>query len=113
MLGIPSPPTAFGLKELRGSIAIFYWERGFNGGHKQHFLLQLKSETEGSWSNRTIVGEHNTNSNLGNSSYVASISNLNPGTYKVRLIAANVIGVAEPVMLESTFTIPTTGNLFF
>ena len=112
MLGIPSQPTSFGLKELRGSIAIFYWERGFNGGHKQHFLLQLKSETDDSWSNRTIVKEHDTNSNLGNTSYIANISNLNPGTYRVRLIAVNVIGVAEPVMLESSFYIPTTGNFF-
>ena len=108
-LGIPSQPTAFGLKELRGSIAIFYWERGYNGGHKQRFLLQLKSETEDRWSNRTIVEEHDMNSNLGNSSYVASISNLNPGTYIVRLIAINSIGEAEPVLLETTFTIPTKG----
>ena len=114
-LGIPSQPTAFGLKELRGSIAIFYWERGFNGGHKQRFLLQLMSETEDSWSNKTIVEEHDMNSNLGNSSYVASISNLNPGTYKVRLIAVNSIGAAEPVLLETTFTIRTEGkfDLFF
>ena len=112
MLGIPGQPTAFGLKELRGSIAIFYWERGFNGGHKQRFLLQLKSDTEGSWSNKTIVEEHDMNSNLGNSSYVANISNLKPGTYKVRLIAMNSIGAAEPVLLETAFTIHTTGNFY-
>ena len=112
MLGIPSAPTSFSLRELRGSVAIFYWERGFNGGHKQHFLLQLRSDTEDSWSNRTIVEEHDVNSNLGNTSYIANISGLNPGIYRVRLVAVNSIGAAEPVLLETTFTILSTGNIY-
>ena len=110
LLGIPSAPTSFSLRELRGSVAIFYWERGFNGGHKQHFFLQLRSDTESNWSNRTIVEEHDMNSNLGNTSYIANISGLNPGTYRVRLIAVNSIGAADPVLLGTTFTIPTKGN---
>ena len=113
LLGIPSAPTSFGLRELRGSVAIFYWERGFNGGHKQHFLLQLRSDSEESWNNRTIVEEHDMNSNLGNFSYIANISGLNPGTYRVRLIAVNSIGAADPVLLETTFTIPTQGIFSF
>ena len=110
--GIPHRPTAFRLKELRGSIAIFYWESGFNGGHKQIFLLQMMRDDEGSWRNSTIIKEHDMNSNLVNSSYIAKINNLKPGTYDVRLIAMNLIGAAEPVMLGTRFTVPSKGNVY-
>ena len=112
MLGIPDKPTAFRLKELRGSIAIFYWESGFNGGHKQIFLLQMRRDEEGRWSNSTIIKEHDINSNLGNSSYIANINNLKPGTYDVRLIAMNLIGASEPVLLGTRFTVSLTGNVY-
>ena len=76
-------------------------------------MLQLKGDTEDTWSNRTIVKEPDMNSNLGNTSYIANISGLNPGTYRARLIAVNSIGAADPVLLETTFTIPTQGNFSF
>ena len=76
------------------------------------FLLQMRRDEEGRWRNSTIIKEHDMNSNLGNSSYIANINNLKPGTYDFRLIAMNVVGAAEPVLLGTRFTIPSTGNVY-
>ena len=72
----------------------------------------MMRDDEGSWRNSTIIKEHDINSNLGNSSYIANINTLKPGTYDVRLIAMNVIGAAEPVLLGTRFTVPSKGNVF-
>ena len=75
-------------------------------------MLQLRTDTEDRWSNGTIIEEHDMISNFGNSSYIANINNLKPGVYEVRLIAMNIIGAAEPVLLGTTLTIPSTGNVY-
>ena len=103
--GVPRQPTEFRLTDVKDNTAHFAWIRGFNGGRKQIFLLQISEPGQNSWLNKTFIDELDEYSNLGNKTYIANITDLKPGVYTVQLVAVNDIGPAEPLVLDKTIEV--------
>ena len=108
--GIPWLPTYFRLLTIKDSTAFFSWKEGFNGGSAQTFLIQLSEEGLNDWSNESTVHEHDDYMYQGKRTYTGNITDLEPGSYNVRLVAINAIGMTEPVMLQSPIHVMKAGR---
>ncbi|XP_052803510.1 contactin-2-like, partial [Mya arenaria] len=100
----PSQPTELNLTTL-DNIATFDWNKGFNGGYEQTFVLQTSLNSDDSWKNETVINESDAKYIKGNGRFQVHLTNLVPGIHSARLLAFNFIGAADPVEFKEQFKI--------
>ena len=90
----------------------FYMDGGFNGGYPQNFSIETTVD-DIKWTQRMWFIERDNVSGFyqPNSTYIFTMPELGPGSYKVRVIPSNSLGIAEQWehSITESFTIEQTG----
>ncbi|XP_052806441.1 uncharacterized protein LOC128235678 [Mya arenaria] len=102
--GQPSLPTELTLTPMDNTVT-FEWKEGLNGGHEQTFVLETSLNSGDSWTNRFTIKESESKYLNENGKFKVNLPNLDPGVYKARLVAFNIIGAADPVEFKKRFEI--------
>ena len=100
--GHPEPPVNV---HFSTTIPSLTWDKNFNGGLTQTFVIQTANVQDNIWANQTLVNEFDVDFIKPDGSYEVNITGLSPGEYNTRIYAFNVQGRSDTVGLDSTFTI--------
>ncbi|WAR06635.1 CUBN-like protein [Mya arenaria] len=100
----PSPPTELNLTTLDKTVT-FEWEKGFNGGNEQTFVLNTSLNSDGSWMFITTVKESELKYIEDDGKFHVSLTNLEPGVYSARIMSFNIFGATDPVEFKNSFEI--------
>ncbi|XP_060574571.1 hemicentin-1-like, partial [Ruditapes philippinarum] len=102
--GKPSSPTSF--QYLPGkNIPSFIWEKNFNGGLEQSFIIQTSVAGKNIWTNRTLISESDEKYQINDTYFSTEVHGLEPGIYTARLISKNLKGESDIVELGKTFEV--------
>lgn len=102
--GKPSPPKIF-LYLPKYEVPTFLWQKNFNGGPEQSFVIQTSIVGADEWKNHTNIQEKDLQYKINEAFYLASITDLQPGVYNARIYSTNSRGDSELVNLNQTFEI--------
>ncbi|XP_053391543.1 uncharacterized protein LOC128554308, partial [Mercenaria mercenaria] len=83
----------------------FLWQKDFNGGLHQSFVIQTSIAGTELWTNHIIISERVNQYKINSSFYMANITGLQPGIYSARIFAINTEGESDTVYLEATFEV--------
>lgn len=89
------------------------WQKDFNGGLEQTFIIQTSIVGTEQWTNHTNIHEQDLQYRINETFYLANITGLQPGVYNARIIASNSEGDSELVNLAQTFEIQKEGIVLF
>jgi len=101
--GHPEPPVNVHFSST--TIPSLTWDKNFNGGLTQTFVIQTATVQDNIWANQTLVNEFDIDFIKPNGSYEVNITGLSPGEYNTRIYAFNVQGRSDTVGLDSTFAV--------
>ncbi|XP_052804306.1 uncharacterized protein LOC128234237 [Mya arenaria] len=100
----PSPPTDLDWTTSDKTVH-FEWEKGFNGGYEQTFVLNTSLSSDGSWMYITTIKESESKYIEDDGKFHVSLTNLEPGVYSARIVSFNHIGATDPVEFKQSFEI--------
>ena len=102
-IGPPTTPTHLTVWACDSHSIYVVWNEEFNGGLKQMFLVQYRTDTTPQWTNLTdVIAETGLNT-----IQKAVISSLQPNTrYLVRVLAYNKYGYKDFTKQQEALTLP-------
>lgn len=103
ILGPPEPPIDIYLRH--DIVPSVNWEKNFNGGYEQTFVVQTSLEGRDDWINHTLIVETDLKYIQSDGRYEVNIKGLAPGQYNIRLMSYNVRGWSVAVVLEQPLKI--------
>ena len=101
--GHPEPPD--NVRYSSTTIPSLTWNKKFNGGLTQTFVIETANVQDNIWTNQTLVNEFDIDFIKPDGSYEVNITGLSPGQYNTRMYAFNLHGQSAKVELDSTFEV--------
>ncbi|XP_060553987.1 hemicentin-1-like [Ruditapes philippinarum] len=102
--GPPLPPKFLQLLSEK-NVLKFVWQKDFNGGLQQYFIIQTSIVGTETWTNLLNVSEVDSKYKLNSTFYTANITGLSPEKYNARIVSINAIGSLGYTELATTFVI--------
>ncbi|XP_060556729.1 uncharacterized protein LOC132717313 [Ruditapes philippinarum] len=102
--GPPFPPKFLQFLSENNKLK-FVWQKDFNGGLQQYFIIQTSIVGRGTWTNMLNVSEIDSKYRVNSIFYTANITGLSPGKYTARIFSLNSKGGSEHVVLATTFDV--------
>ncbi|XP_060552462.1 hemicentin-1-like isoform X1 [Ruditapes philippinarum] len=102
--GPPLPPKFLQFLSAN-NILKFVWQKDFNGGLQQYFIIQTSIAGTETWTNLLNVSEIDSKYRVNSTFYTVNITGLSPGKYTARIFSLNSKGGSEHIVLATTFDV--------
>ncbi|XP_060574857.1 uncharacterized protein LOC132732457, partial [Ruditapes philippinarum] len=102
--GPPLPPKFLQFLS-ENNILKFVWQKDFNGGLQQYFIIQTSIVGTETWTNLLNVSEIDSKYRINSTFYTANITGLSQGKYTARIFSVNSKGGSEHIVLATTFDV--------